>query len=656
MSNNANGASFPHSHVSLQELDCHHDMNGKHGHPDGPFLSSEQSGVLFFEKHLPVSQQRGTLHGSKNFWNAHISGIRAENIPKRLAHSQERPDRLLKSSQSSASEITALHNVSAMSNFHPLHGEPESFMMVEDSKMATNLSSEESISQIILVQPRDLSTPTSLGTKSMQRGHPKRSNSTLSSSSKPHLKVITQDHENQTSQITTKSQKHWEEVQGLRAYVRSLRSQLNDSRATLHERQSAKSNAEDAFIQFIRRKRYQAQNSGEEHFSWSTFDSLFSVYEQLRDECGPVEDECAALERGLSFQEFTLSNLESNLHLYERPATFNLQLKADNEELSESSNSGHSDDSEEYFHPLVREYLSKVGDVDILRERLDWHLDEKENLEEEKKVRHRVNLKLPTEDQEWLDDADRLERELLAQLKTEEDSAEKLRLRCVSIGLLDQETQPTTFKNREQQSFITEFSTTHQSSGFVNFPILIPPPSGLQWRFLEMDARSTEEQKAEGEMSTTRSRVNLWLLHQLRMSPLEVRLLASVFEDRVGEIQDEEHWQENVLEHWFHDTAFEEWTPPATDVTAVIDNTFDDVVPYANSSPSALLVLQQKQASVGTSPSYSTLQIVGSIRSEDELTFEPILNSTSDRSFFDNFILSRWFDNNGHVKPARITA
>lgn len=42
-------------------------------------------------------------------------------------------------------------------------------------------------------------------------------------------------------------------------------------------------------------------------------------------------------------------------------------------------------------------------------------------------------------------------------------------------------------------------------------------------------------------------RVDQWILHQLRMSVLDVKLLANTFELEHGNITDEAQWQDDVL-------------------------------------------------------------------------------------------------------------
>ncbi|KAE9374403.1 hypothetical protein N431DRAFT_215029 [Stipitochalara longipes BDJ] len=129
------------------------------------------------------------------------------------------------------------------------------------------------------------------------------------------------------------------------------------------------------------------------------------------------------------------------------------------------------------YHPLVSEYLKKLGDVDIFRERLEWHTEEKDALEREREERKRVNLVLAVADQEWLDGFSDSESKLKNQLKKAEDETEELRKECYSRGLVDEEGEPLEFKESERgASGADVVDADGELHDFVRFPLLLPIP------------------------------------------------------------------------------------------------------------------------------------------------------------------------------------
>lgn len=343
-------------------------------------------------------------------------------------------------------------------------------------------------------------------------------------------------------------EKDWERVKRMRAEVWSLRSKIHELRSVLRQKQLAKSTADDSFFRFVRRQAV-GENSFRSLDEQKALEALLGDCEIARNEYGPLEDDLNLLENDLGNQEYSLQKLEGRV--YDRP--INLPESQPNmldiEPSQPLTSSEYSEsDTSQHFHPLVTEYLSKMGDVDIFQERLDWHLDEKETLEEEKEKRQRVGLDLAPPDQEWLDNYSAAESELLAQLRLAEEIAEKLRVDCFSRGLIDEEGNPTDFEHRERQTFATEnVDARNETSEYVKFPTLIPPPNGKQITL--GDSRPDDESNmGEGSTSGPRFRVDQWILHQLRMSVLGVKLLADTFEmENKVAIKDEGRWQADVL-------------------------------------------------------------------------------------------------------------
>ncbi|PMD28420.1 hypothetical protein NA56DRAFT_13656 [Hyaloscypha hepaticicola] len=118
-----------------------------------------------------------------------------------------------------------------------------------------------------------------------------------------------------------------------------------------------------------------------------------------------------------------------------------------------------SEFSQDFHHLWVTECLSKLGDADIIRERLDLHADEKSALEKVKEHRARVGMKIEEAYQIWLDGCER-ETALNKELKEAEDEAENLRMKCFADRLVDEEGLPINFEKQEHQDELSDEEDT----------------------------------------------------------------------------------------------------------------------------------------------------------------------------------------------------
>ena len=181
-------------------------------------------------------------------------------------------------------------------------------------------------------------------------------------------------------------------------------------RKVLREKQYAISISDDRYFRRVRISNLgttlEKQDISSEQ---STIAELLEDCQTARDEYGPLEDDCNLLEDQLGREEFELTRLEENFYRRQNePETFRWEQPSLIPDAQEGSLYSESDIGHE-SHPLVSAFLSKLGDVDILRERLDDYIEEKFSLEYEKESRQRFGLDLAPDDQEWLDKYDNLE-------------------------------------------------------------------------------------------------------------------------------------------------------------------------------------------------------------------------------------------------------
>jgi hypothetical protein len=350
-------------------------------------------------------------------------------------------------------------------------------------------------------------------------------------------------------------------IRALRTEVWGLRSNIAEKRNVLRDKQQEKAIADDAFVKYIRAAGLRKLSRKDKIAEQDTIRNLFGKCEELRNNYGPLEDDCNLLENTLNNREYEMQRLEATLEETwneveppsQQEAVYSFVRSPPGSERSESVISQN-------FHPLVSEYLSKVGDVEIFRERLDWHVDEKLTLEEEKERLGRVGKSLAEADQHWLDSYAEAEASLKQQLQEAEEEAEKLRMQCYSRGLVDEDGEPLSFEEQERKTFIAdEVDPGSEISDFVKFPRLLNNP-GSKEDLLPDPPIPQDDTRAEELFEKTQDpsdRINSWLLQTLRSSPLDVNLLFRTFQDTVDFVLEGEKWQFKVLMFWYHDGSKE---------------------------------------------------------------------------------------------------
>ncbi|PMD21187.1 hypothetical protein NA56DRAFT_645882 [Hyaloscypha hepaticicola] len=340
--------------------------------------------------------------------------------------------------------------------------------------------------------------------------------------------------------------------------VWGLRSKVQEQRVILRSKQYAKAAADDQYMRLARLKESGADERNVLVSSEGrTLQELFQDCEKVRAEYGPLEDDCNALEDQLGSQEYELTRLEEN---FVRICNSIVPLDSgpsSPENIREGQSESSSSDVHQIYHPLVAEYFSKLGDVEIFRERLERHQEEREALEAGRETRQRVNHSLAPEDQAWLEQAEELQNEILKDLAEAQADAEELKRKCLVAELLDENGEPkdfqTQFQTQEQEAFAgdVDVDAKGQTSDYVKFPNLLPQSGTKDMKFKDSAPRPDELSESAGD------HINQWLLHTLRSSPLDANLLARTFEAQVGNFEAQK-WEIDVRNHWYRDGAIKD--------------------------------------------------------------------------------------------------
>jgi hypothetical protein len=297
---------------------------------------------------------------------------------------------------------------------------------------------------------------------------------------------------------------------------------------------------------------------GHETSAWSALLQDFEHLQEIRDSLQPREDDYDRLEDQVNREEYELGELESKLY----PISVSAQVSTladeelalfdgrfDHDESSLSIRSGPAETSSK-----VNQYLSRKGDMHLLEERLDELRMERAQIVEEELVRARVGRALDEYSRAFLVDFDMRHDELQRELaQTTEDVA---RLRAALPDTEDFVIYPDQFdETRRDTSDEDSLVTTMPHDEILN---PIEAYSEGQEPLLLTGAEEPNPvfsgSALQGSKSVINkaSYINLWLLHRLRISLLEVRRFKST-PDLEDLKLDQTQIKDMVLRWWFND-------------------------------------------------------------------------------------------------------
>lgn len=329
----------------------------------------------------------------------------------------------------------------------------------------------------------------------------------------------------------------------LRETVVSNRLRLKEKR---HELREERTHANDLDAQFIR-----AIRQFWEHDQTVDKGALAGLYQEVqaaRDLLGPMEDDYNQEEDANDAAEFDLNDQEGRFYsLY--PANVSAGNASPDDRRSVPSSFSSVNSLNDGFaatckptKPALEEYVSRVGDANIIKERLEDLRLEREQYLEEERLRDRVNLDLCPPDQAFLNDFHKHSTELVQELNHILTDVQLLRQKAFEEGSLVPEpslpavsslnADASLNRDRQHRSMCNEspaLFTEHQSDGVV--PNL------------------------RNDFASTRARINRWILDTLNNSPVERahhKAILMAFSDRY---LDNEAWARLVFEYWRRDQA-----------------------------------------------------------------------------------------------------
>jgi len=223
----------------------------------------------------------------------------------------------------------------------------------------------------------------------------------------------------------------------LRERVLVMRSGLRAEREELRRQEAEKADADDRLIRFINRE---APNFTRNSKSLQQLEQLQWHCQRVRDSYGPREYEYRQHEEELEGLEDKLNRSEDRLYKYLSTMPTNDAFWVGGRTPSDASS--RSSVSTEY-PALLNEFLSKIGDLSILRERYDALLTDKEKLEDQKEIRKFANLQLSPDDQKFLDNFQAISDDLLRDIMRLQRICGDLEKECLDEGLLGVDSSPS---------------------------------------------------------------------------------------------------------------------------------------------------------------------------------------------------------------------
>jgi len=376
----------------------------------------------------------------------------------------------------------------------------------------------------------------------------------------------------------------WRKLPLLISKALKLRSRLRNKRLDLQEKQSIKSAADEAFMRHVRESRVSptaATASNSILANALDVDSLYSAMQNARDDCGECEYEYSELEELLDETEFQLAKTERHLRgtkLSELPESEIAESTMKRSDSITSSapdsllgiSSGHAED----YDPLQAEFLSRLGDLDLAKERYDNLGLERDRLLSRQATWLPVGLDLHDDEKLFLSGFQNDEVTIQKEIAKIEADLDRLKEQCLMAGLdistdntwseqgSGEEDDPRRSNEGEEVletgggDIIQE--TTARSS-YSTFPLILPSPlallaiSKIKIPFDNLITEFDENNKGD--------RICRWLLHKLRASPMEVELLVRVFLQIVRLLSFQQwktdilQYQWNVLSLWEKDRA-----------------------------------------------------------------------------------------------------
>ena len=357
--------------------------------------------------------------------------------------------------------------------------------------------------------------------------------------SSPTLGIVLDSHRENTGEyITRRVNTAWHEVQNLRGSVARSRLGLREHRVGLRQERGRARELEAQLW-----KNFQSHWDGNGTLDKTILDGLYSEVDKARDELGPKEEHYNELEDDLDMMEYKLEKKEDRFYRqfpdipYDETGkhSFTDSSYGSGQAWSLSSTSEHTDNSSSPSN----KYLSKIGDANIIRERLSALEAERSHYLDLERERDAMGHPLYQPNVEFLDSFSDVHASYLEELRQIEDDLGALRIEAdlegnvensgpSSVACLDFTPKPSSLQN--------------VSHYFESLPVSMPARR----------SRDSDVPRDRTATSSVRQRINQWILDNLTKSRLERARHKAILDN--PEL-DDSAWLCLVRRYWENDNA-----------------------------------------------------------------------------------------------------
>ena len=350
---------------------------------------------------------------------------------------------------------------------------------------------------------------------SFDDGPPKSAPTTQTWPLDPHRRDVSQEVGIRPERKRLKKGKN--RVAGLRQEIMGNRLRLREKRRELRDEQTNALDLETKLMQSMRE-------------FWELgilpdkviVDNVYSSLKEARDRLGPLEDNYDYEEDEHNALEFQLDEEEAEL------------LDNGTESGHQSTAPGTSESEAAVFealNPIVNEYYSRVGDANIIHERLTDLQVEHTQLLNDTEFRKNHHVKLYTANVEFLAGVDKRYDELDAELEKAEADIAKLGQKATEMG----------------------FKIDARSPIRIARP-LIPSKEPVFKETVPVLHRNTQTDDVLpyllSDYFEVRARITRWILHNLRYSPVERAKYGDMLEELERDSIGDGTWAHEVFEYW----------------------------------------------------------------------------------------------------------
>lgn len=268
-----------------------------------------------------------------------------------------------------------------------------------------------------------------------------------------------------------------------------------------------------------------------------------------------LENEYHHVEDQLGQDEYTLSKMEQKLSSALKRLSTTIDYNDGDNLHSQRSSTSSTAISYVDYPPLLSEYLSRVGDVNILEERL-LDLDrELFDIKEQERLRFGLSIPLGEESRQFLLDYDERQSEIQADLDVAKEDVARLHAKCKEEGILGGGQGDGQGYDQDICFSVVELKNISEKD---KDPL----------RVSEFEDNSPFFEPNNAQSVNTTEFVNKWILHRLRHSAMEVLQLKSdpTLQELSQAGSDSLAFSRLVLSMWYKDDAVA--TPPPQTTSA----------------------------------------------------------------------------------------